>query len=154
MNKTLRSALVATALLASGAASAADQLMNMPIDAALKSPTAANRIDPGIQMSWGFNRLDGAQNPVLFKTVKRVRRPVSRVQDTPAPTDAELCQTVFVEALQELQQRASSTGNNALMEIRSNWKDDETSSDKTYVCAKGAAYIGVALKATLVKVGG
>lgn len=153
MNKTLRSALVVTALLASGAASAADELLNMPIDAALKSPTAAARIDPGIQMSWGFSKLDGAQNPVSFKTIKRVRRPVSQVRDAPRPTDAELCQAVFVEAVQELQQRASSTGNNAVMEIRSNWKDDETSSDKTYVCAKGAAYIGVALKATLVKVG-
>ncbi|MCA3234366.1 MAG: excinuclease ATPase, partial [Cupriavidus sp.] len=134
-------------------ASAADELINMPIDAALTSPTAASRIDPGIQMSWGFNKLDGAQNPMSFKTVKRVRRPVSQVRDAPKPTDAELCQTVFVEAVQELQQRASSSGNNAVMEIRSNWKDDETSSDKTYVCAKGAAYIGVALKATLVKVG-
>lgn len=153
MNKTLRSALVVTALMASGAASAADELMNMPIDAALKSATATSRIDPGMQMSWGFNKLDGAQNPVSFKTVKRARRSVSQVQGAPKPTDAELCQTVFVEALQELQQQAGTTGNNALMEIRSNWKDDETSSDKTYVCAKGAAYIGVALKATLVKLG-
>jgi len=36
---------------------------------------------------------------------------------------------------------------------RSNWKDDETASDSTYVCAKGGAYLGVALKGMVVKAG-
>lgn len=155
MKTALRSALVVTVLMASGAASAADELMNMPIDAALKSSTAASRIDPNVKLSFGFNKLDGAQSPVFSKTVKRVRRPVNKANGgEPAPTDAQLCQSVFVEAVQELQQRASTAGNNGVMEIRSNWKDDETSSETTYVCAKGMAYIGVALKGTLVKVGG
>ncbi len=154
MKTALRSALVVTALMASGAASAADDLMNMPIDVALKSTTAASRIDPNIKLSFGFNKLDGAQSPVFVKTVKRVRRPVNKTNGEPKPTDAELCQSVFVEAVQDLQQRASTAGNNGVMEIRSNWKDDETSSETTYVCAKGMAYIGVALKGTLVKVGG
>ncbi|RZT38605.1 heavy metal-binding domain-containing protein [Cupriavidus agavae] len=157
MKTTLRIALAVaatTAILGSGAASAADKLLNMPIEDALKSPVAASRIDPNIRLSWGFNRIDGAQDPVSFKSIKRVRRPTSQVQGTPVPTEAEQCQAMFVEALQELQQKASATGANAVMEIRSNWKDDETSSDKTYVCARGAAYIGVALKGTLAKVGG
>ena len=128
MKHVLRSALVETALLASGAASASDELLNMPIDAAMKSSGASARIDPNIKLAWGFNRLEGAQNPVLFKTVKRVRRPVNQGTGSAKPTDAELCQSVFVEALQELQQRASLSGNNAVMEIRSNWKDDETAS--------------------------
>lgn len=153
MNNVLRGALVATGLLVSGAVNAADELMNMPIDTALKSPAASSRIDPNIKLAWGFNRLEATQNPVLFKTVKRVRRPTSQSDGSPKPTDAELCQSVFVEALQEIQQRASAAGNNAVMEIRSNWKDDETASDTTYVCAKGMAYIGVALKGTAVKVG-
>nr|WP_315593367.1 excinuclease ATPase [uncultured Cupriavidus sp.] len=153
MKTALRSALVVTALMASGAASAADELMNMPIDAALKSSAATSRIDPNIKLSFGFNKLDGAQSPVFFKTVKRVRRPVNKANGEPKPTDAQLCESVFVEAVQELQQRASTAGNNGVMEIRSNWKDDETSSETTYVCAKGMAYIGVALKGTLVKVG-
>lgn len=154
MKTGLRCGLAAAALLASGAAAAADQLLTMPIDPALQSPAAKERIDPGMKLLFGFQKIEGATQPSSYKTVKRVRRPVSQVPDAPRPTDAELCQTVFVQALQELQQRAREGGSDAVVEIHSNWKDDETASETTYVCAKGAAYIGVALKATLVKTGG
>lgn len=156
MRTGLRCGLVAAALVAAGAsgvASAADTLLTMPIDQALASQAAKERIDPNTKLLFGFNRLEGATDPTLYKTVKRVRRPVNKVQEGPVLTDAQLCETVFVQAVQDLQQRAAQSGSNAVMEIRSNWKDDETSSDSTYVCAKGAAYIGVALKATLVKTG-
>lgn len=56
--------------------------------------------------------------------------------------------------MQELQQRVTKEGGNAVVDIRSNWKDDETASDSTYVCAKGSAYLGVALKGMVVKAGG
>ncbi|SDC38719.1 hypothetical protein SAMN05216345_10279 [Cupriavidus sp. YR651] len=154
MKTVLRCGLVAAALLASGAVSAADELLTMPIDKALASPDAKSRINPNVKLLFGFNRLDGATDPKPFKTVKRVRRPVSQVPDSAMPTDADLCATVFVQAVQELQQRASQEGSNAVVEIHSNWKNDETASDATYVCAKGSAYIGVALKATVVKASG
>jgi len=154
MKTVIRGALFVTALLAAGAASAADELLTMPIDKALASPAAKSRIDPGIKLLFGFNRIDGGQDARLYKTVKRVRRPVDKVANGPVPTDADLCASMFVEAVQDLQQRATREGNNAVAEIHSNWKDDETASDSTYVCAKGSAFIGVALKAVLVKVGG
>ncbi|MGO4761441.1 heavy metal-binding domain-containing protein [Cupriavidus sp. 2KB_3] len=156
MRTGLRCGLVAAALVAAGAsgmASAADKLLTMPIDKALSSEAAKERIDPNTKLLFGFNKLEGATAPTAYKTVKRVRRPVSQVPDAPKPTDEQLCQTVFVQAVQDLQQRAAEAGSNAVVEIRSNWKDDETASETTYVCAKGAAYIGVALKATLVKTG-
>ncbi len=149
--------LMAAGCLASGAASAADQLLNMPIDKALATPGAKERIDPSIRLLFGFKKIDGAQDPKVFKTVKRIRRPVDTSKNTgepPPPGDDALCASVFVEAVQELQQRATKEGGNAVVEIHSNWKDDETASDSTYVCAKGSAYIGVALKATVVRVGG
>ncbi|WP_454762616.1 heavy metal-binding domain-containing protein [Cupriavidus campinensis] len=157
MKTGLRCSLAAAALLAwgaSGMASAADDLLPMPIDKALASPGAKERIDPNVKLLFGFNKLDGATQGLSYKTVKRVRRPVSKVANGPTPTDQELCESVFVQAVQDLQQQATQGGANAVVQIHSNWKDDETSSETTYVCAKGAAYIGVALKATLVKVGG
>ena len=38
--------------------------------------------------------------------------------------------------------------------IKSNWKNKETVSDSEYVCADGSLMTGVALKGTVVKLGG
>jgi len=106
MRTGLRCGLVAAALVAAGAsgvASAADTLLTMPIDQALASQAAKERIDPNTKLLFGFNRLEGATDPTLYKTVKRVRRPVNKVQEGPVLTDAQLCETVFVQAVQDLQ---------------------------------------------------
>ncbi|WP_420994009.1 excinuclease ATPase [Cupriavidus sp. 30B13] len=156
MKPWMRFSLMAGALLAGTGAQAADQLLNQPIDKALASAEARSRVDPSIRLLFGFNRLPDAQGGQSYKTVKRIRRPVDNSSATggaPPPGDEELCATTFVQAVQELQQRAMKEGGNAVVDIRSNWKNDETASDSTYVCAKGAAYIGVALKGVVVRTG-
>lgn len=147
----LRGALAA-ALLCSGAAMAADDKLVMPIDRALASQVAKERIDPKIALAFGFRQADGAQDGRVVKTVKRMLRPTDR--EHRRMSDEEICSTLFAQALQEFQQTASLEGRNAVVGIRSNWKDDEIASETTYVCAKGAAYMGVALKAVLVKMPG
>ncbi|WP_458762712.1 excinuclease ATPase [Cupriavidus basilensis] len=154
MKRWVRFSLMAGALLAGGSAQAADQLLSMPIDKALATPGAKERVDPSIRLLFGFNKLPGAQDGQSFKTVKRMRRPIDNSNSTggpPPPPDDALCATLFVQAVQELQQRATKEGGSAVVNIRSNWKDDETASDSTYVCAKGSAYLGVALKGVVVK---
>lgn len=143
--------LAAAGLLRSGPALAADDRLTMPIDKALASDAARERIDPKIPLSFGFDKPQGAQEAHLVKVVKRMRRPVDREA---RKSDEEMCSTLFAQALQEFQQTASREGRNAVVQIRSNWKDDETASETTYVCAKGVVYMGVALKAVLVKVPG
>ena len=51
----------------------------------------------------------------------------------------------------ELQERAAKEGGNAVVEIKSNYKNSERSSETEYMCGNGAVMSGVALKGKVVK---
>jgi uncharacterized protein YbjQ (UPF0145 family) len=66
-------------------------------------------------------------------------------------TDEEACRHVFLSAVLELQDNARKQGGNAVINIRSNYHNDETSSPTDYVCGAGAVIAGVALKGEVVR---
>lgn len=63
----------------------------------------------------------------------------------------EACQWVMMSALIQLRARAEAVGGNAVVNIRSNWRNQETSSRTQYRCASGFLMSGVALKADVVR---
>ena len=65
--------------------------------------------------------------------------------------DKKACQWVLLSALKSLQQRAKSLGANAVINIKSNFKNKEYSDKNLYQCGAGNIMAGVALKADLVK---
>jgi uncharacterized protein YbjQ (UPF0145 family) len=65
-------------------------------------------------------------------------------------SDKEACEWVMLSALLQLKERAQSLGANAVVNIRSNYKNNETSSDTEYTCGAGAIMAGVALIGTFV----
>ena len=69
-----------------------------------------------------------------------------------AKTDA--CQRVFISAIIALQRRAQVEGGNAVVDIRSNTKDQRFESATQFRCAAGAVVANVALQGTVVKLGG
>ena len=66
-------------------------------------------------------------------------------------SDQEACEHVFLSAMIQLQQRALSLGGNAVINIKSNYKNSLTSSNDTYQCGAGAVIAGVALQGEVVK---
>lgn len=60
-------------------------------------------------------------------------------------TDKEACQWVFLSAMKELRNKARSLGANAVINIKSNYRDNLTISDNTFQCGAGALIAGVAL---------
>jgi uncharacterized protein YbjQ (UPF0145 family) len=66
-------------------------------------------------------------------------------------SDEEACRHVFLSAVLELQENARKQGGNAVINIRSNYRDNETSSPTDYVCGAGAMIAGVALKGEVVR---
>ena len=66
-------------------------------------------------------------------------------------SDEEACRHVFLSAVLELQENARKQGGNAVINIRSNYHNDETSSPTDYVCGSGAVIAGVALKGEVVR---
>ncbi|MDR5801402.1 excinuclease ABC subunit A [Caballeronia sp. LZ001] len=65
--------------------------------------------------------------------------------------DEPNCKHVFLSAIIQLQQAAKQHGADAVVNIRSNYKNEVRSSATEYTCGAGLALAGVALKGELVK---
>ena len=66
-------------------------------------------------------------------------------------SDTQACQWVFMSALISLRDRAIAEGGNAVINIKSNYKNDLTSSNTTFRCGAGAFVAGTALVGEVVK---
>ena len=61
------------------------------------------------------------------------------------------CNWVFYSALINLGKKAKAMGGNGVANIESNWENNPTSSNETYVCVNGFLMSGVALKGDVIK---
>ena len=66
-------------------------------------------------------------------------------------SDKTSCQVAFLSALIALQERARADGGNALVDIVSVTRSQETSSATEYRCVAGSAIVHVGLKGKIVK---
>ena len=66
-------------------------------------------------------------------------------------SDEEACHWVFLSAMKELRAQAIKRGGNAVVNIRSNYKNKRTSSSETFKCAAGTLMAGVALIGTIIE---
>ena len=67
-------------------------------------------------------------------------------------SDQEACQWVFLSAMLSLRDRAVTEGGNAVINIKSNYKSNLSSSETTFQCGAGALIAGVALVGTVVTI--
>ena len=67
-------------------------------------------------------------------------------------SDEAACQWAFLSALKSLKDRAVREGGNAVVNIRSNYKNNTTSSIETYDCGAGNVVAGVALIGDVVSI--
>ncbi len=67
-------------------------------------------------------------------------------------SDRVACDWVFLSAVLQMQQRALREGGNAIINIKSNYKNIEFVSDDEYRCGAGNIMAGVALIGTVVKI--
>ncbi|WP_415225364.1 excinuclease [Psychromonas sp.] len=65
-------------------------------------------------------------------------------------TDEEACHWVFLSAMITLKDRAIKEGGNAIVDIKSNYKNDLVSSNETFQCGAGVVVAGVALTGKVV----
>jgi uncharacterized protein YbjQ (UPF0145 family) len=66
-------------------------------------------------------------------------------------SDLEACQWVFLSAMIALKEKALQLGANAVVEIKSNYKNNLSSNTETFNCGAGTFMAGVALTGKLVK---
>jgi uncharacterized protein YbjQ (UPF0145 family) len=141
MNKLLAAALLA--LLAIPALARDDHHM-YPIKDALDAATAESKVDKHIKLYFGDQPYPkGAKVIGEWKTNKKT--------NAFNKSDKQACEWVFLSAILELQERAEKEGGDAVVNIKSNYKNIERSSETEYLCGAGALMAGVALKGTVVK---
>ena len=127
-----------------GQANAADVKVHFPIDEALSFEKVKNELNPDVALYWGNQAHPRVMQKLgIYKTSKRT--------NGFGKDRSVACSWAMASALSELQKRAYREGGNAVINIVSNIKDHEESSDTEYSCLAGFAMVNVALKGTVVK---
>jgi uncharacterized protein YbjQ (UPF0145 family) len=129
--------------LAAGTAAARDTQEMYPLADALNAPGAKARLDPKIRLYFGNQK-----HPRVVKDFGEAR--TNKKTNGVNKSDKEACEWVFLSAALELQERARKDGANAVIGIKSNYKNQDRTSDTEYLCGSGALMSGVALKGKVV----
>lgn len=144
MRKLLNAAALLAVALATGSAGARDDHRMYPLDEALSTSAAKSKLDPDIKLYFGKQK-----HPKIVKELGEWK--TNKKTNGFNKSDKEACEWTFLSAVLELQERAEKEGGNAVIDIRSNYKSIERSSESEYMCGSGALMSGVALKGKVVK---
>jgi hypothetical protein len=132
------------ALLATGNSVARDDHLMFPLADALGTPAAKEKLDPKIKLYFADQK-----HPAVVKDLGEWR--TNKKTNAFNKTDKAACEWTFLSAVLELQERVGKEGGDAVIEIKSNYKNIERSSETEYMCGCGAMVAGVALKGKVVK---
>ena len=146
MRCTLPLVALLASLVVSSAAIARDDRLMLPLDEALNTPAAKEKLDPSIRLYFGEQK-----HPKVGKDFGEWK--TNKKTNAFNKSDKEACEWVFLSAVLELQERAQAEGGNAVINIKSNYKSAERSSETEYMCGAGALMAGVALKGKVVRLG-
>lgn len=121
-----------------------DDWLMFPIDQGLSTPAAQQKLQ-GIDFYFGDQK-----HPKVLKDFGEFK--TNKKTNAFNKSDKQACEWVFLSALLEMQERARKLGANAVINIKSNYRDNEIVSDKEYQCGAGALFAGVAFKGRFVKI--
>ena len=142
MIKIITLILAASFLIIGPDAMARETLHEYSILDVMEKPENANRL-MGVSFYFGEqNHPPIKENHGKFTTNKKT--------NAFGKSDLKACQWVMMSALLQLHKRAQSMGANAVVNIKSNYKNREVSTETNYTCGAGATIAGVALIGTIV----
>lgn len=124
---------------------AKDDLRLFNIQDALSSNEAKSRLDPGVKLYFADQQHPRAEKK-LGAWVTNKKYPLL---NNKAKT---VCESTFIDAVEELQHRALKEGGNAVVGIESYYDKMIRPSVDQYVCSIGYVVVGVALRGTVIKV--
>lgn len=137
-------AVILASLLGSTSAFARDDQNMYPLEDAINTQAAKDKLDPSIKLYFGNQK-----HPKIAGELREWK--TNKKTNAFNKSDKEACEWVFLSAVLELQERAQKEGGDAIIGIKSNYKNIERSSETEYMCGSGALMSGVALKGTVVK---
>jgi len=130
------------ACLLTSQAFARDSIESYPVDAALKAE-GGDKVDRDIPLYFA-----GQPHPGVAKSLGEFS--TNKKTNALGKSDQQACQHVFLSAVLELQGRARKEGGNAVINIKSNYRNVERESATQFTCGAGAVVAGVALKGEVV----
>lgn len=133
------------ATLSAPQAFARDTVDNYPVAPALQS-------EPGKVSSDIALYFAGQPHPAVLKKMGEFA--TNKKTNAFGKSDLEACQHVFLSAVIELQDRARKEGGNAVINIKSNYKNEVRESATEFTCGAGAVIAGVALTGDVVTLRG
>ncbi len=123
---------------------ARDDIGSYSIESAMSSDVAKAKLGTEVKFYFGEQRYPSVTTSFgEFKTNKKT--------NAFNKSDEEACNWVFLSAMIALKDRAIKEGGNAVVDIKSNYKGNLTSSDETFQCGAGNVVAGVALSGKVVK---
>jgi len=132
----------AVAVLFSSQAFARNTIRTYPVAPALVSEP--DKVDKDIPLYFA-----GQTHPGVVKSLGVF--PTNKKTNAFGKSDEDACQHAFLSAVMELQARARKEGGNAVINIKSNYGNEERESATEFTCGAGAVIAGVALKGEVVK---
>lgn len=137
--------VLAINVLCSGVSHARDTVGEYSIQEAMSSDKAKEVLGDDVAFFFGTQKTPSVEKTFgEFKTNKKT--------NAFNKSDAEACQWVFLSAMLSLKERALKEGGNAVINIKSNYKNNLTSSNQTFQCGAGAVIAGVALVGDVVSI--
>lgn len=116
---------------------ARNTILQLPVAPVLEEAGFASQIS-GVKFYFGE-----AAHPAVTREFGEYR--TNKKTNAFNKSDLEACNWAFKSAILALHQRAVSIGANAVVNIRSNYKNNVTVSDTEYTCGAGSMVAGVAL---------
>jgi len=126
-------------LLGSINANARDDVLSFSINDAMASSDAVNILGSNVKFYFG----DAQPSEKVVRTVGEYK--TSRKTNAATKSDIDACQRAFLSTLISLRDSAKSAGANAVINIKSNYRNNTTSSNDTFQCGVGGIIAGVAL---------
>ncbi len=131
-------------LLPASAAFSRDTQLFLPIEAAMATPAAQEKLDGSIKFYFGDQPHPATGN----RTVELITHKKTNAFNK---SDEAACQWAFLSAMIALQEKARSEGADAVVGITSFYKRKEYSSREKFECRAGGLMAGVELKGKIVK---
>jgi hypothetical protein len=144
MTAVASGAAVAALLLTATVADARDTRQKLPLEPALQKAQASGQLAPGIKLFFGKQKHG---KPTAQLGPARTNKKTNFFNKT----DVEGCEYVFLSAMIAMTQYAQRVGGNAIVNIRSNYKNVEFSSETEFECGAGNVTGGVAFVGDVVK---
>lgn len=142
MTKLLILAL-STITLFSAPSFARDDVIDLPIKEALNTQDAKTKLGDNVAFYFGDQ-----SHAVPVHTFSNIE--TNKKTNAFNKADSEACHRAFLSAMIAMRDNALSKGGNAVVDIKSNYKNNLTTSSETFQCGAGNLMAGVALTGTVV----